>query len=127
MRLADSSFLYALFLTGDPNSQRAEREAAVNEPILVPSEVLAETLGVLARRKGIDFARMAKHWLESKPHFQMAFTQRQHYDIATRFFARPPERLNYVDALLVAWARVSGARLVTYDEGLARAVKREIG
>lgn len=125
MRLADSSFLLALFLSGDRNFSAADREAANPNPILVISEVLAETLGVLQKRKGIDFARLVKQWLDSKPHFQFGFTQRSQFDVASRVFSRSPERLNYVDALLVAWVLSSGAQLLTYDEDLRRAARRE--
>lgn len=125
MRLADSGFLVALFQSGDRNCAAAEREAMRPGPILVIAEVLGETLGILQKRNGIDFARMVKQGLESKPHFQSAFTQRSHFDPAARVFAKSPERLNNVDALLVAWTLSVPARLQTFDEGLLRAAKRE--
>ena len=125
MRLADSSFLVALFSSGDQNHSAADREASQPEPILVISEVLSETLGLLQKRKGIDFARMVKQWLESRPHFQFAFTQRDHFDLAARIFLKAPERLNYVDALLVAWAISTKARLLSFDEDLLKAARRE--
>lgn len=124
MRLADSSYLLALFLSGDRNHSTAWEETARADPIMVISEVLSETLGVLQKRKGIDFARMAKEWLESKPHVQFAFTLRQHFDVASRVFAKAPERVNYVDAVLVAWVLDTGARLLTFDADLQRAARR---
>lgn len=126
MRLADSSFLLALFLSGDRNFAAADREAAKPEPILVLSEVLGETLGVLQKRKGIDFARLVKQWIEGKPHFQFAFTQRSHFDAGSRIFMKAPERLNYVDAIVTAWAVASSATVLTYDEDLRRALRREV-
>lgn len=125
MRLADSGFLVALFQSGDRNYDAAEREASKPEPILIISEVLGETLGILQKRKGLDFARMVKQWLESKPHFQFAFTQRAHFDVASRVFAKAPERVNWVDAVLVAWAASVPAELVSFDQDLVRAAKRE--
>lgn len=125
MRLADSSFLLALFLSGDRNHGSADREAAKSEPILVLSEVLGETLGVLQKRKGIDFARLVKQWIEGKPHFQFAFTQRTHFDAASRIFMKAPERLNYVDSIVAAYAIASATTLLTYDEDLRGALKRE--
>lgn len=125
MRLADSSFLLALFLSGDRNFAAADREAARPEAILVVSEVLAETLGVLQKRKGIDFARLVKQWMEGKPHFQFVFTQRSHFDLASRIFVKAPERLNYVDSVIVAWAVASSASVLTYDEDLRRAIRRQ--
>lgn len=58
IRLAESSFLLALFLRGGRNFKSADCEAARPAPIWVLSEVLGETLGVLQERKGIDFARL---------------------------------------------------------------------
>lgn len=124
MRLADSSFLVALFVSGDRNSAAAEREAARPDPILVPSEVLGETLGVLQKRKGIDFARLVKDWMDSKPHFQYVFTQRAHFDVASRMFRKSTHRVNYVDAVVIAWAWATGAAILSYDDDLLTAAKQ---
>lgn len=124
MRIADSSFLVALFLSGDRNYHDAEREAELSDPILIPSEVLSETLGVFQRRKGIDFARLIKQWVDRQPHFQIGFTERLHYDTASVIFAKSSERVDYVDSLVIAWSLARGAPVITYDEDLKKAVRR---
>lgn len=42
-----------------------------------------------------------------------------------RNFMRPPERLNYVDAIVTAYANASGAPVLIGDEDLRRATRRE--
>ena len=125
MRIADSGFLLALFLSGDRNFAAAEREATRPGAILIVTEVLSESLGVLQKRKGVDFARLVHEWILSRPFFQFVFTQRAQFDVASRLFAKSPERLNFVDCVLVAHATATKFPVLTFDDDLRKALRRE--
>lgn len=124
MRIADTSFLIALFNSGDRYHAQARKEAAEPDPIAIPTEVMAETLGVLQRRKGIDFARLAKDAIDQKSHFRVTFTQEAHYAEASRLFSDADERINFVDSIVVAWSLLERSPILSFDEDLGRAWKR---
>lgn len=122
MRVADTSFLIALFDEDDPRRARAMRWASDPEPIEVPSEVLAETLGVLHRRAG--YAKAASVWQDlcGLPH--VVFSETSDTEAAADEFLRARGKLSWVDAAVVARCRAEEAHPLCFDQAIARALAR---
>ncbi len=118
MRVADTSFLYALFSEGDVFHQRAIREAERHEPILVPAEILSETLALIQYRHGFDLARTAGEWLRTQDLVETGLPTGETLDATWREFTTAHGRLSYPDAVVVRWCRSAGADPLSYDTHL---------
>jgi predicted nucleic acid-binding protein len=121
-RVADTSFLMALFDVLDQRQAQAQGWAADPEPIEVPSEVLAETLGVVHRRKGLPAAQHIWSQLIRLPH--LTFVETTDVERIAEAFKAGAGRLSWVDAAVVAACRASDAKPLCFDPAIQRAVKR---
>lgn len=127
MRVADTSALYAVFVAGDAHHEAAREHIADPDPILVPAEVLGETLSLLHFRHGHAFARACGKALRALPHLEVQPTPDDPWDdLLARtwetFGATP--RLSYVDCVVVAWCLRRGLDPWTYDKDLRRIAQR---
>ena len=126
MRVADTSVLYALFDAGDRHHEAARAALADTESILVPAEILAETLGLLRRRSGGEFAATAHRELRSLPNIEVQPTHDDARDniLAATWdaFEEKPNR-GYHDSIVIAWCRVRGLKPLTFDKELAKACR----
>lgn len=115
MRVADTSFLYALFSEADEFHERAARAMQQSEPITIPSEILSETVALIHYRQGFDSARAAGEWLWSQPHVEIGVASSEVLADAWRTFTSARGRLSYPDSIVVAWSRPRGAKPLAYD------------
>ena len=116
LQIADTSFLYAIFNAGD-RFHTAAREAALRrEPIIIPSEVWAEAIGVMHRRMGFQVTVAVKKWVETQHDIRLGFSAEREQRLAWTLFVRHAGRLSFVDAMGLAWARLEGASLLSFDE-----------
>ena len=90
------------------------------EPILVPPEVLGETLGVIQRRRGRAVAREIWSHLRTLPHLRFADTS--DHGRVRPLFERDGADLTWVDSCVVAWARKLGCAALCFDPDITRAV-----
>ncbi len=118
-RVADTSWLYALFDADDAHHETAAAEVRTPLITLVPTAILNETLDLVKYRAGKDAARKALESLESFPHFDLWF-QIDARD-AVRVWAEH-RHLSFHDAHAVALARKTGFPLQTFDRRQAAAV-----
>jgi len=118
-RVADTSWLYAIFDDKDPHHDEAA--ALVRTPLitLVPAAIMNELLDLIKYRRGKQAALAAGESLESFPHFDTWFKVDGHD--AARVW-RENRHLSLHDAHAVALARSTGFRLETFDERQAAAV-----
>lgn len=118
-RVADTSWLYALFDADD--THHAMASAWIHEPIvtLVPASIMDETLDLVAYRGGPAAAREAHGDLLGFPHFDLWYPVDE--QAATAIWLQNPT-LSLHDAHAVACARSTGFPLATFDERQKAAV-----
>lgn len=122
-RLADSSFLLALLHDGDEFHLRARAALTTNEAILIPGEVLTETLGVLLRRRGFDVTVKARDWIDRQNGFRFVYSAEREHRAAWRLFLEQAGRISLTDAVVVAWCRLEMAGLLTFDGAQQKALE----
>lgn len=124
MRVADTSALYALFATGDAHHDAARSAVEEREPIVVPSEIFAETLALIQYRQGFAAAREAGAFLRAVPHLRVRASPERALNAAWATFESSAGRLSFPDAVVVSWCRKEGAAPLAYDKALLNAVER---
>lgn len=122
MRVVDASFLIALCDVADPRRADALRRAADPAPIIVPREVLAETLAVVHRRQGFDAALAVWREVRGLPHRAIAGPV-ETGEVAS-LFEGGKGRLSWVDAAVVAHGAAAGAVPLSFDGAIEAAVRR---
>lgn len=119
-RVADTSALYALFSEGDAHHERARTDMQDPEPVVVPTEILVETLGLIGVRHGPKAAFRALRDLLAIRH--LAVAERVHFGAVRAVYEAHDGRLSLADAFVIQTCRVLAARPLAYDEGILRAV-----
>ncbi len=127
VRVGDSSALYAAFVASDAHHAKAAAGLAAKEPIVIPAEILAETMGLLQRRIGYAAALEAKGFLQSLPHVEVQPTWDDFYENilaeANRVFDTSKGQLSYPDAIVVAWCKMRKYKPFAFDHAILDAVK----
>ncbi len=121
MRVADTSFLYALFSESDQFHARALSEAGRAEAILVPGEILSETVSLIQYRQGHAAARAAGEWIRGQAGLEIGVTSRRRLEKVWAAFVSGRGRLSYADAVVLAWCEGRGVEPLAFDEALLRA------
>lgn len=121
-RVADSSFLIALFDRKDARQDAARRLLREPEPIVIPVEVLGETLGVVHRRVGFEAAKAVWRALINTDNVEILETA--DVEAVTEAFHGAKGKLSWVDAAVVVTCRMESATPLCFDEHIARAVRR---
>ena len=120
-RVADSSCLFALFKADDEHHAAARKEVERPGPLVIPSEVLVETLGLIGARLGRPAAKAAAAFLGSLPHVEFTHPTDLHEALLIQ---REHPELSVVDAAVVWHCRRLPARAATFDKRLERLAKR---
>lgn len=113
----DTSVLYAVFDEDDHHHEEAVRRLAAAWPLVIPSEVLVETLGLVKSRAGQQGRRAAHRYLLSLPHAE--FTHETDLPAVLRIMEEEPG-LSLVDAAVVWHCRRLPALAATFDARLRR-------
>ena len=124
MRVADTSFLYALVSATDALHERALREARNSEPITIPAEIFSETVALLHYRTGFEESRAAGDWFRSQPEIQIAAGTDDTLREAWRTFIQGKGRLSYPDSVVVAWCRPKGYAPLAFDTRILAHARR---
>jgi len=118
MHVADTSFLYALFSEEDSLHRRAVRQAGNLDSLLVPAEIISETLALIHYRQGFDFARSAGEWMRTQGVVEVGMPTETILDGAWQEYVAAHGRLGYPDSLVVSWCRSRGAIPLAFDTHL---------
>ena len=120
MRIADTSALYALFSATDAHHAAARAAMEDPEPVVVPHEILAETLSLIQHRHGFDAALAAGRFLRALRHVKVRATPPRTTEDAWSAYADAKGALSLPDATVVAWCRREGATPLAFDRRLVR-------
>ena len=121
-RVADTSALYALFSEDARFQERATRDLRDPDPIMIPTEVLAETVDLLAYRFRYPAAAKALDFLLRLPHVGIA--DRVEVSAVKAIYDRARGALSLADAFVVQTCLALGADALAYDEAIRRALRR---
>ena len=121
-RVADTSVLYALFSEADRFHGKAIDDIGDPDPVVVPTEVLVETIDLLTYRFGFGAGREALDFLLGLPHVGIA----EKVEVAAvRAIHRGARgRLSLADSFVVQTCLALGAEIVAYDQGIVREMRR---
>jgi len=118
MRIADTSFLYALFSITDDFHEKALKEAAKPGSFSIPAEILSETLALIHYRQGFQAARAAGDWIRAQAGIEICGASREILERTWRLFASSEGRLSYPDSIILAWCQARRTRPLTFDESI---------
>lgn len=118
VRVADSSALYAALVREDAHHADAREALAEPEPIVVPTEILVETINLLDLRVGRRAGREALASLMSLPHLSLA--DKVQFEAVRRIYDGNPG-LSLADAFVVQTCRAMGAPPLSYDDDIVAA------
>lgn len=116
--VADTSLLVALFDATDPRQGDARRSLASATPVIIPTEIIVETLGVVKVKAGRRAALSVLDGLVRLPN--VTWSECCDFQGSLRIYRRFPS-LSFPDAVAVQECIARGAGLLTFDEGQRRA------
>lgn len=120
-RVADTSVLYAFFDADDVHHDAAVSDLGDPEPIVVPTEVLAETIDLVVDRALHEVASAALEDLLALPHVSV-MGERVHVSAVQDIYQDAGGALSLTDAFVVQACRVLGARPLAYDDAIVERV-----
>lgn len=112
-RIADTSWLYAIFNHEDAFHQQSESELLEPRPTLVPSAIMNELLDLVKYRVSKQAATRTEEALRGFPHFDLWYPVDKQAALAVW---KDHPALSLADAHAVACARATGFALATFDE-----------
>ncbi len=121
-RLADTSFLYALFSGNDRFHGEALKDAERSEVILIPSEIFSETISLIHYRQGFAAAERSGKWLREQRRIQIRTSDDPYVEVAWKIFLAACDRLSYPDSIVVSWCRKLKTTALAYDDDLKGAI-----
>lgn len=124
MRVADTSFLYALISATDALHGRAVRQAKESEPITIPVEIFSETMALVHYRTGFEESHAAGEWLRSQARIQIRAGTDETLREAWRTFTLAKGQLSYPDSIVVAWCRPRGFVPLAFDTRILAHARR---
>lgn len=113
-RVADTSCLYAFLDADDAHHAAAVAEVERSGPLVVPAEVLVETVGLVGSRAGRQSARAAQAYLAGLPHAEFSHPTDMHEVL----IMAKAEGLPLVDAAVLWHCRRLGIRAASFDKRL---------
>jgi predicted nucleic acid-binding protein len=119
--VADTSFLVAVFDEKDRRQAEARKAFAAADRVLIPTEILVETLGVLQRKSGDQAARAALEGLVGIPNVRWGETC--NFTASSRIF-RQERGLSFADAIVVEQCIATGWLPLSFDEDQVKAIRR---
>lgn len=118
VRIADTSALYAGFSVSDIHHEEASAALRDPEPVIVPSEIYAETIALVHLRHGHGTAVAAGTALRELPHVDVEASTEALVRAAWTVFVDAGGSLSYPDAIVVARCRRHGVAPFAYDADL---------
>ncbi|MFQ5909724.1 MAG: PIN domain-containing protein [Thermoplasmata archaeon] len=121
MRVADTSALYALFSEEDRFHKRALEDMSAPDPVAIPSEILVETIGLLAYRFGPSAGRKALDSLLQLPHVSIA--EKVELSAVKEVHDRA-KGMSLADAFVVQTCVALGADVLAYDKRIVAELRK---
>ena len=121
-RVADTSALYALFSEADRFHGKAVEDVGDPDPIMVPMEVLVETIDLLTYRFGFGAGRSAFDFLVGLPHVGIA--EKVEVAAVQAIHRAARGRLSLADSFVVQTCLALGADALAYDQRIVGQLKR---
>jgi predicted nucleic acid-binding protein len=121
MRVADTSALYALFSEDDRFHERALNDMSAPDPVAIPSEILVETIDLLACRFGPGAGRKALDSLLKLPHVRV--TEKVELSAVKEVYDRA-KGMSLADAFVVQTCVALGAEVLAYDRRLVAELQK---
>jgi predicted nucleic acid-binding protein len=118
VRVADTSFLYAVLSTSDRFHDAAAAEANKPDPILIPAEIFSEAVALVQYRRGFKAAKEAGGWLREQSGVQIAASSSSTLEHAWSLFVRRRGRVSYPDAVVLAWCASIRATPLAFDKAI---------
>ncbi len=122
MRVADTSALYALFSEEDGFHERAVSDFSSSDPIAVPSEILVETIDLLAYRFGASAGKKALDFLLGLPHVSIA--EKVEFSAVKGIYDGTKGKLSLADAFVVQTCAALGAGALAYDRRIVAELRK---
>lgn len=122
MRVADTSALYALLDEADAHHAKAIQEVEDPEPIVVPPEILVETIDLVGYRFGHGAAQSALQDLLALSNIRRA--EVVHLEAVVAVFLGAGGKLSLADAAVVQTCRALAARPLAFDRDILAACKQ---
>lgn len=120
VRVADTSVLYAVLDEDDDHHDQAVGDLEDPEPILVPREILVETVDLVRHRADAGAASAALDDLLALPHVSVA--EPVHVEAVQAVFDEAAGDLSLADAVVVQTCLARGADPLAYDEDVRAAL-----
>jgi len=124
VRIADTSFLYALISETDALHGRAVHDAQGSDAITIPVEIFSETVALVHYRTGFEEGRAAGEWLRSQSRIQIGRGTEETLQEAWRTFTLAKGQLSYPDSVVVAWCRPRGFAPLAFDTRILAHARR---
>ncbi len=122
MRIADTSALYALFSEDDQFHERAMIDVSVTDSIVVPTEILVETIDLLSYRFGVSAGKKALESLIELPHVSIA--EKVEIGAVKEIYEKSKRELSLADAFVVQTCVALGADVLAYDKRIVAELER---
>lgn len=122
-RVADTSALYALFSEVDRFHTKAVEDVSDPDPIVVPTEVLVETVDLLRYRFGFAAGRRSLDFLLDLPHVSIA--EKVEMAAVKAIYGGAKGRLSFADSFVVQTCLALGAKALAYDRQILRVLQRQ--
>ncbi len=116
MAVADSSFLVALFLPYDTNHERAKELFMKADTVIIPYEILIETLTVLLYKENAEFMKAVYETMESTETFVIYFSNQKYLERSLTLFLNQKNKLSYFDYAAITLSKLLKQNLLTFDE-----------
>lgn len=120
MKILDTSFIVSLFLLQDSNHQNAIElfEKNIDEQLLLPEQVLQETLTVTLYKAGIEKCKKVYERLTSNEQISLVrFTQTE-IDEITNIFLAQSGKLSFPDFSVIYLSKKSKSKILSFDKDL---------
>jgi len=122
MVVLDANAVLYFLLQDDANKAADVRDVMEQETCLIPIEVLAEIVYVLAKTYKIDRALIQEKLLGVLWNENVETPSQSVVETALRYFGET--KLDFVDCLMVGYATVEGHRIFTFDKELKNYLTR---
>ena len=120
-RVADTSCLYAFFNEEDEHHAKARHKVSLPGPLVIPGEVLVETIGLITGKVGRAAATAAQSYLVRLPHAEFSHETDLHAVLA---IVKDHPALSIPDATVIWHCRRLPARAATFDARLRRLARK---
>ena len=122
MVVLDANAVLYFLLQDDANKAADVRDVMEQETCLIPIEVLAEIVYVLAKTYKIERALIQEKLLGVLWNENVETPSQAVVETALRYFGGT--KLDFVDCLMVGYATVEGHRIFTFDKELKKYLTR---